>query len=237
LAAKIIDGKVVSADVKSRVKMAVDELKDIGIQPRLATVLVGDDPASATYVGSKQKDAREVGINTWDHRLAASCKRSELAELVQLLNNDPSVHGILVQLPLPNHINEFAIINTLSPLKDVDGLTAYNAGMLQNGMALLKSCTPAGVMELLDYYKIDVSGMDTVIVNRSNLVGKPLAFMLLEKDATVTVCHSKTAQCRSCGDCHWQPSALYAYSRHDKRRGSSSGRWHWEAKWQACRRR
>jgi methylenetetrahydrofolate dehydrogenase (NADP+) / methenyltetrahydrofolate cyclohydrolase len=192
LAAQIIDGKVVSADVKSRVKKAVDELKDVGVQPCLATVLVGDDPASATYVGSKQKDAKEVGIATRDHRLAASFKQSELVELVQLLNNDPSVHGILVQLPLPKHINEFAIINTLSPLKDVDGLTPYNAGMLQNGMALLKPCTPSGVMELLDYYKIDISGMDAVIVNRSNLVGKPLAFMLLEKDATVTVCHSRT---------------------------------------------
>ncbi len=192
MAAQIIDGKVVSADVKSRVKKAVDELKDVGVQPCLATVLVGDDPASATYVGSKQKDAKEVGIVTRDHRLAASFKQNELVELVQLLNNDPAVHGILVQLPLPKHINEFAIINTLSPLKDVDGLTPYNAGMLQNGMALLKPCTPSGVMELLDYYKIDVSGMDAVIVNRSNLVGKPLAFMLLEKNATVTVCHSRT---------------------------------------------
>ncbi|HEX2613901.1 MAG TPA: bifunctional 5,10-methylenetetrahydrofolate dehydrogenase/5,10-methenyltetrahydrofolate cyclohydrolase [Nitrososphaera sp.] len=192
MAAQIIDGKVVSADVKSRVKKAVDELKDVGVQPCLATVLVGDDPASATYVGSKQKDAKEVGIATRDHRLAASFKQSELVELVQLLNNDPAVHGVLVQLPLPKHINEFAIINTLSPLKDVDGLTPYNAGMLQNGMALLKPCTPSGVMELLDYYKIDVSGMDAVIVNRSNLVGKPLTFMLLEKDATVTVCHSMT---------------------------------------------
>jgi len=192
LAAQIIDGKVVSADVKSRVKKAVDELKDAGVQPCLATVLVGDDPASATYVGSKQKDAKEVGIVTRDHRLAASFKQNELVELVQLLNNDPAVHGILVQLPLPKHINEFAIINTLSPLKDVDGLTPYNAGMLQNGMALLKPCTPSGVIELLDYYKIDVSGMDAVIVNRSNLVGKPLAFMLLEKNATVTVCHSRT---------------------------------------------
>jgi len=108
------------------------------------------------------------------------------------LNNDPAVHGILVQLPLPSHIDEIEIINVLSPLKDVDGLTPYNAGMLQNGTALLKPCTPSGVIELLDYYKIDVSGMDAVIVNRSNLVGKPLAFLLLERNATVTVCHSKT---------------------------------------------
>jgi methylenetetrahydrofolate dehydrogenase (NADP+)/methenyltetrahydrofolate cyclohydrolase len=192
LVARIIDGKVVSEDVKARVKKAVDELKASRVQPCLATVLVGEDPASATYVGSKQKDANEVGILTRDYRLAATFKQSELVELVELLNNDPAVHGILVQLPLPSHIDEIEIINVLSPLKDVDGLTPYNAGMLQNGMALLKPCTPSGVIELLDYYKIDVSGMDAVIVNRSNLVGKPLAFLLLERNATVTVCHSKT---------------------------------------------
>ena len=175
MVARIIDGKVVAEDVKARVKKAVDELKASRVQPCLATVLVGDDPASATYVGSKQKDAKEVGILTRDHRLAATFKQSELVELVQLLNNDPAVHGILVQLPLPSHIDEIEIINVLSPLKDVDGLTPYNAGMLQNGTALLKPCTPSGVIELLDYYKIDVSGMDAVIVNRSNLVGKPLA--------------------------------------------------------------
>jgi methylenetetrahydrofolate dehydrogenase (NADP+)/methenyltetrahydrofolate cyclohydrolase len=192
LVARIIDGKVVSEDVKARVKKAVDELKASRVQPCLATVLVGEDPASATYVGSKQKDANEVGILTRDYRLAATFKQSELVELVQLLNNDPAVHGILVQLPLPSHIDQIEIINVLSPLKDVDGLTPYNAGMLQNGTALLKPCTPSGVIELLDYYKIDVSGMDAVIVNRSNLVGKPLAFLLLERNATVTVCHSKT---------------------------------------------
>lgn len=192
MVARIIDGKVVSEDLKARVKKAVDELKASRVEPCLATVLVGDDPASATYIGSKQKDAKEVGILTRDHRLAATFKQSELVELVQLLNNDPAVHGILVQLPLPSHIDEIEIINVLSPLKDVDGLTPYNAGMLQNGMALLKPCTPSGIIELLDYYKIDVSGMDAVIVNRSNLVGKPLAFLLLERNATVTVCHSKT---------------------------------------------
>ena len=192
LGGRIIDGKVVSADVKARVKKAVDQLRDSGVQPCLATVLVGDDPASATYVSSKQKDAKEVGIVTRDHRLASSFKQSELIELVNLLNSDSEIHGILVQLPLPPHLNEFQIINTLSPLKDVDGLTPYNAGMLQNGMALLKPCTPSGVMEMLDYYKIDVSGRDAVIVNRSNLVGKPLALMLLERNATVTICHSKT---------------------------------------------
>lgn len=190
--ARIIDGKVVSADVRARVKKAVDELKESGVQPCLATVLVGDDSASATYVSSKQNDAKEVGIVTKDHRLAATFKQNELLELVQLLNKDYKVHGILVQLPLPNHIDELEIITALSPLKDVDGLTPYNAGMLQSGMGLLKPCTPSGIMELLNYYNIDVAGMDAVVVNRSNLVGKPLSLLLLQKNATVTICHSKT---------------------------------------------
>jgi methylenetetrahydrofolate dehydrogenase (NADP+)/methenyltetrahydrofolate cyclohydrolase len=192
LVARIIDGKVVSADIKSRVMRAVRELKAVGVQPCLATVLVGEDPASATYVESKHKDAKEVGIITRDHRLAATFKQNELVELVQLLNSDPEVHGILVQLPLPSHIDEFDILTSLNPLKDVDGLTPYNIGMLQSGNAALKPCTPSGIMELLDYYKIDVSGMDVVIVNRSNLVGKPLLTLMLERDATVTICHSKT---------------------------------------------
>jgi methylenetetrahydrofolate dehydrogenase (NADP+) / methenyltetrahydrofolate cyclohydrolase len=192
LVARIIDGKVVSTDVKSRVMGAVQELKAVGVQPCLATVLVGDDPASATYVESKHKDAKEVGIITRDHRLAATFKQNELRELVQLLNNDPAVHGILVQLPLPSPIHEFDILTSLNPLKDVDGLTPYNIGMLQSGIAALKPCTPSGIMELLDYYKIDASGMDVVIVNRSNLVGKPLLTLMLERDATVTICHSKT---------------------------------------------
>jgi methylenetetrahydrofolate dehydrogenase (NADP+)/methenyltetrahydrofolate cyclohydrolase len=192
LVARLIDGKVVSADVKSRVRRAVQELKAMGVEPCLATVLVGNDPASATYIESKHKDAKEVGIVTRDQRLAATFKQNELRELVQLLNSDPEVHGILVQLPLPSHIDEFDILSSLSPLKDVDGLTPYNVGMLQTGMAALKPCTPSGIMELLDYYKIDVAGMDVVIVNRSNLVGKPLLILLLERDATVTICHSKT---------------------------------------------
>jgi methylenetetrahydrofolate dehydrogenase (NADP+) / methenyltetrahydrofolate cyclohydrolase len=192
LVARIIDGKIVSSDVKSRVMGAVRELNTTGVQPCLATVLVGDDPASATYVESKHKDAKEVGIVTRDHRLAATFKQDELLELVQLLNNDPAVHGILVQLPLPSHIREFDILTSLNPVKDVDGLTPYNIGMLQSGIAALKPCTPSGIMELLDYYKIDVSGMDVVIVNRSNLVGKPLLTLMLERDATVTICHSKT---------------------------------------------
>ena len=192
MVAKIIDGKVVSLDVKSRVKKASNDLTISGVQPCLATILVGDDPASDTYIRSKQKDAKEVDIITKDHRFAASFNEKELIGLIQTLNKDPIIHGILVQLPLPAHIKQFRIINTISPIKDVDGLTPYNAGMLQNGMALLKPCTPSGVIEMLDYYKIDVGGMDAVIINRSNLVGKPLALMLLERDATVMLCHSKT---------------------------------------------
>lgn len=190
--AKILSGLEVSAVVKERVRKAVNELKEQGVQPCLATVLVGDDSASATYVSSKQKTAKELGIATRDHRLKASFTQQELLDLVQLLNNDPKVHGILVQLPLPKHIDEFAITSSISLLKDVDGLTPYSAGMLQNGMAHLKPCTPSGIIEILDYYGIDVAGMDAVILNRSNLVGKPLAFMLLERNATVTICHSKT---------------------------------------------
>ena len=192
MGAQIIDGKVVSADVKARVKKAVSELNESGVHPCLATVLVGDDPASATYVSGKQNDAKEVGISTRDHRLGTKFKQSELIELVTLLNNDPEIHGILVQLPLPPHIDEFHVINSLNPIKDVDGLTPYNAGMLQNGKAILKPCTPSGIIEMMDFYQIEIPGKDAVIVNRSNLVGKPLALMLLERDATVTVCHSRT---------------------------------------------
>lgn len=189
---KILSGLEVASDVKERVRRAVGELKTQGITPCLATVLIGDNPASATYVNSKQKAAKELGIATRDHRLETSFTQQELLDLVQLLNGDSEVHGILVQLPLPKHIDEFVVTSSINPLKDVDGLTPYSAGMLQNGMAHLKPCTPSGVMEMLDYYKIDVAGMDAVILNRSNLVGKPLAFMLLERNATVTICHSKT---------------------------------------------
>lgn len=189
---QLIDGIAVASHVKSNVRKAVDELKSQGVNPCLATILVGDDRASATYVNNKQKAAAEVGIATRDYRPPSSFKQEELVELVKLLNSDPSVHGILVQLPLPSHIDEFAVINTLNPMKDVDGLTPFNSGMLVNGKAFLKPCTPSGIIELLDFYSIEVAGMDAVIVNRSNLVGKPLAFLLLQRNATVTVCHSMT---------------------------------------------
>ena len=187
-----IDGIAVANNVKERTRAAVSELKKEGIDPCLATILVGDDPASGSYVTSKQKDCAEVGIATKDHRLPQGFTQSELEELVDLLNKDDAVHGILVQLPLPQQINEFAVIGRISPLKDVDGLTPYNIGLLSSGRALLKPCTPSGIMELFDHYKIDIAGRNVVIINRSNLVGIPLYHMLLAKDATVTTCHSKT---------------------------------------------
>ena len=189
---QIIDGLAVAADIKLRVKNAVSELKNKGIQPSLATILVGDDPSSATYIKNKQKAAEEVGIITWDHKFPSSLTQRELMDLVDLLNKDNNIHGILVQLPLPSPIDEFAIINMINPTKDVDGLTPFNVGLLLNGCASLKPCTPSGIIEMLDFYNINIVGMDAIIVNRSNLVGKPLSMLLLQRDATVTICHSKT---------------------------------------------
>jgi methylenetetrahydrofolate dehydrogenase (NADP+)/methenyltetrahydrofolate cyclohydrolase len=192
LTGQILDGLAVAADIKLRVKNAVSELKNKGIQPSLATILVGDDPSSATYIKNKQKAAEEVGIITWDHKFPSSLTQRELMDLVDLLNKDNKIHGILVQLPLPSPIDEFAIINMINPTKDVDGLTPFNVGLLLNGCASLKPCTPSGIIEMLDFYNINIVGMDAIIVNRSNLVGKPLSMLLLQRDATVTICHSKT---------------------------------------------
>jgi methylenetetrahydrofolate dehydrogenase (NADP+) / methenyltetrahydrofolate cyclohydrolase len=192
LTGQIIDGLAVAAHVKKQVKKAVSKLKNQGIQPGLATILVGDEVSSETYIKNKQKAAKEVGINTWDHKLPSTLSQKELMNLVNLLNNDDKIHGILVQLPLPSNIDEFAIIKRINPVKDVDGLTPFNAGLLLNGYAYLKPCTPSGIIEMLDYYNINLMGMDAVIVNRSNLVGKPLSMLLLERNATVTICHSKT---------------------------------------------
>ncbi len=174
-------------------RAAVAELKKEKIEPCLATVLVGDDPASASYVTSKQKDCAEVGIATKDHRLPQSFSQKEMSSLIDLLNNDSTVHGILIQLPLPEQLDEFSVISRISPIKDIDGLTPHNMGLLASGRAILKPCTPSGIMELLDYYDISLSGKNVVIINRSNLVGKPLYHLMLEQNATVTTCHSKTA--------------------------------------------
>ena len=187
-----IDGIAVATSVKARVSLAVKELQEMGITPCLATVLVGEDPASATYVKNKQKACAEVGINTKDHKLPSTFSQKEMNSLIELLNKDDSVHGILVQLPLPTQLDEFSTTSRISPFKDVDGLTPYNIGLLTSGRGILKPCTPSGIMELFDFYKIDLEGKNVVIINRSNLVGKPLYNLMLEKNATVTTCHSKT---------------------------------------------
>jgi methylenetetrahydrofolate dehydrogenase (NADP+)/methenyltetrahydrofolate cyclohydrolase len=187
-----IDGIAVATSVKDRVRAAVKELQNTGISPCLATVLVGDDPASATYVKNKQKACADVGITTKDHKLPATFTQKEMNSLIDLLNKDDTVHGILVQLPLPSQLDEFATTSRISPLKDVDGLTPYNIGLLTSARAILKPCTPSGIMELFKYYKIDLEGKNAVIINRSNLVGKPLCNLMLEKNSTVTTCHSRT---------------------------------------------
>jgi len=192
LAGQKIDGIAVANSVKSIVRAAAEALRSEGVRPCLATVLVGENPASTTYVTNKQKACYDVGIETKDHRLPDSFSQQEMNSLIDLLNKDNTVHGILVQLPLPKQLDEFATTSRISPIKDVDGLTPYNIGLLASGRAILKPCTPSGIMELFDYYKIDLSGKNVVIVNRSHLVGKPLYHLMLEKNATVTTCHSKT---------------------------------------------
>ena len=192
MTAKILDGLAAAAYLKSRLTNAASELIKKGIRPCLATILVGDDQSSSLYVRNKQRAASEVGILTRDHKLPLSCTEAELIELIRLLNRDIQIHGILVQLPLPPQIDQFLILSLIDPKKDVDGLTPHNAGLLMTGNAVLKPCTPAGIIELLDYNKVQISGKDAIVINRSALVGKPLGFLLLERDATVTICHSKT---------------------------------------------
>jgi methylenetetrahydrofolate dehydrogenase (NADP+)/methenyltetrahydrofolate cyclohydrolase len=187
-----IDGKIIAQSVKDRVKKAAEELRAQGIDPCLATILIGDNPASATYVRNKHKACQEVGIATKDHKLDANITQLELNNIIDKLNTDNSVHGILVQLPLPEQLDEFATTSRISPVKDVDGLTPYNAGLLAMKKAALVACTPSGIMEMFDYHKISLEGKNVVLINRSNLVGKPLYHLLLEKNATVITCHSKT---------------------------------------------
>ena len=187
-----IDGKIIAQSVKDRVKKATEELKTQGINPCLATVLVGDNPASATYVRNKHRACEEVGIATKDHKLDANTTQTQLNEIIDNLNNDKDVHGILVQLPLPDQLDEFATTSRISPLKDVDGLTPHNAGLLAMKKAALVACTPSGVMEMFDYHNIDLVGKNVVLINSSNLVGKPLYHLLLEQNATVITCHSRT---------------------------------------------
>jgi methylenetetrahydrofolate dehydrogenase (NADP+)/methenyltetrahydrofolate cyclohydrolase len=187
-----IDGIVIAQSVKDRVKKAVEELKTQGINPCLATILIGDDPASTTYVKNKHKACEEVGIITKDHKLDANTTQAQLNDIIANLNKDSAVHGILIQLPLPKQLDEFVTTSRISPLKDVDGLTPHNTGLLAMKKAALVACTPSGIMEIFDYHEIDLDGKNIVLINRSNLVGKPLYHLLLEKNATVMTCHSRT---------------------------------------------
>ncbi len=188
----IISGIEVSSKIKEELIIEIQNLKKRSIYPCLSTILVGDDPASAIYIRNKHRACSEVGIETNDNKLESSIKEKKLIELIKTLNENKKVHGILMQLPLPDHINQFNVINTIEPQKDIDGLTYYNAGLLLNRKPSFIPCTPLGVMELLKYYNVELKGKDAIIINRSILVGKPLALLLLDKDATVTICHSNT---------------------------------------------
>jgi methylenetetrahydrofolate dehydrogenase (NADP+) / methenyltetrahydrofolate cyclohydrolase len=189
MSARIIDGKAVAAEVRARVRAEVAEMDR---KPGLATILVGDDPASHVYVRNKRKASEEVGIASFDHDLPASIPENDLADLIRQLGDDDAVNGILLQLPVPGHIDPDAMIELINPLKDVDGLTTTNAGRLVQGREGLVSCTPLGVMELLDSEEVELRGAEAVVVGRSQLVGRPLASLLLARDATVTMCHSRT---------------------------------------------
>ena len=189
---KILDGKAVSLKVKESVKVRADELKKFGIEPTLAVVLVGEDKASQTYVRAKEKACNEYGIKSVAHRLSENTTQNELLALINVLNLDDSIHGILVQLPLPKHINTNVVLAAIDPRKDVDGFHAVNVGKLVSGLEGFVPCTPLGVMEILKEYGIDVAGLNAVVIGRSNIVGKPMANLLLNASATVTVTHSKT---------------------------------------------
>ena len=189
---KILDGKAVSLKVKESVKVRADELKKFGIEPTLAVVLVGEDKASQTYVRAKEKACNEYGIKSVAHRLSENTTQNELLALINVLNLDDSIHGILVQLPLPKHIDTNVVLAAIDPQKDVDGFHAVNVGKLVSGLDGFVPCTPLGVMEILKEYGIDVAGLNAVVIGRSNIVGKPMANLLLNASATVTVTHSKT---------------------------------------------
>lgn len=188
----IIDGKAVAARVRAEVAEQVAALKAKGVATGLTVVRVGDDPASAVYVRNKIKACAETGIVSTEHHLPDTTTQAELLALIGKLNDDPAVHGILVQLPLPKQIAEHAVLVAISPTKDADGFHPFNVGCLWTGKAAPRACTPHGVMRLLDEAKVELKGKNAVVVGRSNIVGKPLAAMLLERHATVTIAHSRT---------------------------------------------
>lgn len=191
--AVIIDGKKVSKDIKDEVKEKVAALKEKGIDVTLAVIQVGNDPASTVYVGNKKKACEYTGIRSLAYEIPEETTEEELLELVRSLNDRDDVDGILVQLPLPAHIDEDKVIQTISPKKDVDGFHPVSVGALSTGQRGFVSCTPAGIIELLKRYNIEIDGKECVVIGRSNIVGKPVAMLLLRENGTVTVCHSHTA--------------------------------------------
>jgi methylenetetrahydrofolate dehydrogenase (NADP+)/methenyltetrahydrofolate cyclohydrolase len=193
--ANIIDGKKVAEEVKKEVAQEVKKLKEeTGIVPGLAAVLVGNNPASQIYVRNKRRACEEVHIYSEEYRLPEETPESELLSLIERLNRDNKIHGILVQLPLPKHINETRILRAVSPLKDIDGFHPENVGLLVEGNPRFIPCTPHGIIRLLEHYGIEIQGKEAVVVGRSNIVGKPAAILLLHRHATVTVCHSRTRE-------------------------------------------
>ncbi|MGB3315770.1 MAG: bifunctional methylenetetrahydrofolate dehydrogenase/methenyltetrahydrofolate cyclohydrolase FolD [Albidovulum sp.] len=193
MSAKVIDGKEFAAGVRARVAEHVARLKEAnGITPGLAVVLVGEDPASEVYVRSKGKSTTEAGMNSYEHKLDADTSEADLLALIDKLNNDPAVHGILVQLPLPGHLNSDLVINSIDPAKDVDGFHISNVGLLGTGQKSMVPCTPLGCLMMLRDHHGSLSGLDAVVVGRSNIVGKPMAQLLLGDSCTVTIAHSRT---------------------------------------------
>jgi methylenetetrahydrofolate dehydrogenase (NADP+) / methenyltetrahydrofolate cyclohydrolase len=190
--AKILDGKAAAAEVRSEVAQDVASLKERGVPVRLDVILAGDDPASLTYVASKERDSEEVGIESRVHRFASDVSKEELAGLVGQLNEETAVSGFFIQLPLPEGLDSMPLISSISPAKDVDGLSPESVGRLVVGLPSLLPCTPHGVIQLLKRNGIEISGREAVVVGRPNLVGKPLAQLLLRENATVTLCHSRT---------------------------------------------
>ncbi|MBR6533872.1 MAG: bifunctional methylenetetrahydrofolate dehydrogenase/methenyltetrahydrofolate cyclohydrolase FolD [Clostridia bacterium] len=189
---KLIDGKIISASVKERVKNEVEALKKEGITTGLAVIIVGEDPASKVYVANKKKACEALGIISEEYALSENTTQEELLALIDELNKKPSINGILCQLPLPRHLDEQAVINAIAPEKDVDAFHPQNVGKIMQGDYDFVPCTPAGIMEMLAYENIEIEGKTCVVIGRSNIVGKPMGMLLLHKNGTVTICHSRT---------------------------------------------
>ena len=189
---KLIDGKIISASVKERVRLEVEALKKEGITTGLAVIIVGEDPASKVYVANKKKACEMLGIISEEYALPENTTQEELLALIEELNNKDTINGILCQLPLPKHLDEQAVINAILPSKDVDAFHPQNVGKIMLGDYDFVPCTPAGIMEMLEYENIDISGKTCVVIGRSNIVGKPMGMLLLHKNGTVTICHSRT---------------------------------------------